>query len=1495
MSSITSQLWGMLKQGCSSVTSGIQACSPSNLPNKASEKLKDAVAEAMKGPSPSKIEEHIDFFYELTQGRHFHTADGRTSNLGKKSALLNDFIDRIQAIEKDSENLFGLAFSDTTTASLAPHKKPFQDLTTKLQEEVARAQQNPSQDLQLSEETVNAAYDLISKLRELEHKKSSAASQTHLTFVSAPEVGDVILHLVEVNKNLAEQNIEQLRSELTLCQKKLQVLLDRQKTIFILKKLHPQHAQELSTLQEKLLAYSSIPDSLKYTRLLEPSEVTLLAQIHKVTSLLQEYVVQKTGLMPKLLEQMKEFITNHLPIFGAPSAITYSSFDKLHDAIHYFKDTNTNVLPEKKRAILRQLLDLCEADFKNDFLTRMAANDLADNMDVSLGAFKAALQGVATRNGIEIGTLPTKELLDKVRNLSPVKPHQPSQASSNYLQDFAHAALTYLKDSSDTVATNIGKYCVQLLKSDYVTKWIDNQSEEKCKEALLGLKNGTIKALQEAKTNKDCMAALQQLKEGLNSKHWILGLFELPSVLQDSQVKEEQTKASEALAKEMSALRKSLDQAKANQDVSFPWDNEAKASARIDQQMKELSSNLQDQFTYQLLYEMLLGYGSNDQSVFYNIKKLQANENKEAARKQIFVRELKLAINNAKASWLTKTVAKCLLWLGVYNFIGFRVQAILENLHTTLNEQSTTMDKQALLTRASHCFSKYNALLKNWAFLPNGGDKIPSVNRMMRSQEYLEYNQQSYNQSELYQKTSEALVNKFVHLDYTKESWLDVKIGQLGNVVSHRPFYANNALSAVTNWLWMGVKALVIGLPGYALLGCGKLIGTPSYWIADVCIRFIARKVVTRNKYLETIVQSTRQNVYEDSPYVHVITSFFADQFERLSTVLEQGPPDTSTPVASDSTRQGIKAALQHLFEILDKNRFSTQEQLKAHLNNNGIINRSVSWLDDQLLDPTIEALINLTVTVSEEMLTKSALRQPLSLLLDQLNEILTTPPNQIMTETEKLKQKAAEEKMHKYANKVLKQLIDQAVDLSLNDFGRAELVHAKKTLQESKEKAGSLLSSWTETLTNISRPNDSHQDRYKELTTLIEKSDTFLATMQENYDLFRNKESKTSKETAAKLFPLITAFKAFIGDAHSGLLALHSNYRNLHAETEDLPYISTCIRSYTTIQEGLEALAPQDTTIDPLTHRMHDEKLRNMVFSNAQLFHQTLSDFASGRLSLLKGLDSYNDLFETLRKNNQVLLGEHSSEMQYLQTILVPNFVAIDNVGRSANFFTTLKKVKNDQLRNAGGAWRVARLIGVDADTKRWKQLYQTIKENIQKISPSSDARQDLLQALQNVEKATEGDLDRQIIAFETLWKALVVAEKGKLHQSAQKLKTIHAPILADLSKLEQEFKADITSKTEQNVNLHTSLTTLHTNLATIIGPKRPNPDDPNKPDVQFDDIESFTLDIGLMKTLKKGPTELAYRRLTPKMDGIVNLTREGGFAQFLANHLLFMPLAEQ
>lgn len=1493
----------------------------------AATRASDAKAQAMhsiqapllhdKGSDIDEIRDYLS--YLSTPGKKFSAAGNNTALL-KERATLTDFLNRVKQILANGKELFNLNLEEHKS-----HQRPFIDLIVHLEAEITYLEDNQEESKELSENTLDALTTALRKLQQLKVMQAGIFTTTARFAEAAPELLQSVDHLTHLQKAIFTNNSKKIIDAWNLLKPCLETLLKYKDTIFYKPELSAHDELVFKELSNTFKAYQNLPESLRQDNRFHPNDDELMAVIKKMATTLTLYITPKSAIKKKLaamLSSATQFAKDQLPaVDSSTNSVThYSPVQKLSDAITFFIGPGKGYPAKDKEKLLLELLHECNeshADFETHFLDAIAktnpqegaiSHDWAKDhlLDYPMGlegALKVALKKEARALGFT-ETHPTKDALLKFLNArAPLQNDEtPSTLDTSDQASHSNSLITYAKDIlgllsgkasiPEAALAMTGNGFASILNGELLTDWISTQKPG-ARDVLNNIKNETLAALDIAINSKslaDYKQAFQLFIRLWNNPIISVDGMTLPNFFQDKDISQAQSKATEKLNKTMTELRKALNLAKTQEDPDFDWNDTAAVSEKIKGQIEQFSDNLQDQLTYQLL----IGKQKPDDRTFFKIKDLQKVKGSKDAKKQFFFSELKKAIDKSSAPWLTKIASKFIL-SSMHWLIGYYVNSIVKEFYKDLDKGLENIDKQDLLVRSSNCFSKYNALLKAWANDKKGGDKNPIINQLMQTKKFLSYGEESYTQAALYNEFSNTFIQKYLKGDSDQGNnltgFLSSRLTKINEMIKKPVFYAaGNPFFSFFNYAFVGVKAILIGIPCHVIIRLASIPLRVGESITNKSIKFLFKKGLARFKTANAIIQSTREGIY-DNPYAHAITSFLADQLESLSQELEgvkapsTGAVDESEDPSSDTakakkaisenSRDLIRKAAEGFLEILNKDGYSTQDQLREYLDptTKGYLAIANDKLEGTVLPLIIDSIIDITAIASDKLLNKKGLQQPISLLLDKLNDILTQAPEDLDKEKlqiEKLKYQAAKEKLEKYTEKLLDLVITKAIDDIFQQQGQRQITLINETTEWLKTETPDFLAKCEEQfqLINLEEPTDA--ESYKAVEKLYQIIDKFLVKLENKRDLLKKDSSTTSKKLSQSLLKIINPLETLLHgpDKTGGFLSFYEHYKTIYKTDKDLPHLTACERSYESLERDLPTLADDFT----------DVRLTKRIFENSRYIKKTLSRIHSKDLSFSREPSKYRALNDLLDPSNQLMIQRETAELSIQESFLpmLQSINAITERTDGNNLFNLLTTQKQAQLNGTTGI-----LASLRGGSDPFKITYNETLKKIQKV-PSEETKKELtvlLNAIYYAKNTTA--LTASVANFRDRLNNFITDQKQKLNSRVQAILDIDKQFYKEIHALCEEFKEEIEVCEQANKQLKPQIEDAMQEM--------------NGAANGLESISFIDTTVGVTNLLKIPPYHVAYHLAKKKVTGIFKLLKDGNFSQFFANHALVMPFTKK
>lgn len=1328
----------------------------------------------------------------------------------------------------------------------------------------------------------NPGSDIKSAITDLKRLKANYQK----TLEPTPELVTLVNRLDELRESVEKLSPDAIIEKFQNVKGFIEELQTDHKNLCYIKELTPSNLTQLNEFILLFKSYENLPSALRDHYLFHPSRIDLLNQIRTCFIIIEEQVDSQKdkGYATKAKDFIKSFIPSKeavlefLPMRNKDENSYEAAKRPLtaaQQALSYFYcGPGVSYEPERKREILLQLFLDCGEDAKNQLLEAVAQTKPETNLEAPLEWAKDHLLDYTSILVLNhtLGKILITSAEDKLVDYSPRK-------DCKTLGDYCSKILHAIKDD---LPLELIKFCgyglESFLSSSFVTSWLESQPEE-TKRALSPIVKETCEKLKNATSAASYKASLQEFIDFYNSQHTTIASLELPMIMQNKDQTTKEDQVIEQLDSQINRLKTQLDQAK-NVAADFDeWNDLEKSESKIKGQLVEVGGNLRDRITYNIVYSFFVGKPPEEDPLFSNIKHLQQLKESSQDKKAIFVAELSKLFDNSDYSFLNRSLAKFII-PRLHSLVDTYVEKILSKVYGQLSEtlqELESLDKRELFLRIENCFSKYGSLILAWANDANGGAKTVVIEELMKKSTALSYGGKSYTQKELFNEAQSKFIHSYLTIYDGKTTGfsplLNHSINELTSFISTPLIRSSGSFSKLLNVIYRVNKAALVGIPGYLVLGTAYLITRLLEKATNVFSKMIVSRLLNYYDFASFLVKSVRSGIYENTPYVHPVTNFMADQLEALTDAITQQKEedDDAPPPVSDMTRGLAQQVISQLLEVVYKNRFSTQETLQAGVKNPTLAHQATQKTLLKITDSVIDVLM----LAYNKLLTRESLQEPMSLFLEQLNTVLVSSADHKSEEEkrlEKLQSQAAEEKLKKFTDKLLREVTHSGTQKLLDNIAHMHSDFAQKNMNWLKDtllgkmtdgvRGEGLVSQWRDLLTEVQAPHSS-KERFDLLNKLYDSTKLFLTELGNVQETLRNDGSRTSKELMVKIAPIINELNEFLNE-NNGLLALYNEQKRLYKTEEDYTFIRAYELSYLDIHRNLEALSTLTDFKDKDLHM-------GQVLKNMKFIKKITEQLQKGELSLLRDLSHYAELKATLNG----YFAELSNKEQIIKNIenaYLPTLHTLTNI--SSQRLRDLLFSKNEYLKT--------NILQRTFSSYSYSLLYQDLLTQIQSVKLET-TKHLLEEKLEAFHQATdELSAQKALELFTEQLEKSIHNQKELLNKSIQTVREIDEPVLNVLTPLCESFAEDMQ---EAKVKIEELLPIVQEPLAEI-----------TRSVEAISPIKFVHTKSAAITSLLKIPEWVAYNNIKPIASGVLDLFRQdGNFTEFVVDHLVFMPFVKE
>ena len=1424
-------------------------------------------------------------------------------------ATLHDYIRLIEELPgKRARELF-----NTSTLKTTDHYKAFETLAKALKAEISAHVQlldiDEAVELKLTSQTREAAQKLIGTLNTLKTANAGFLTTTRHSSKAHSDLYTLAENLNTLQESLMIKDDRAILDASTDLIETYSRIGKHEAEVLQGKTLPSRDKSKISKLLVGLQAFKKLPEALRSDNRFKPSYESIIADLGKTAEVFAPYISKQEGALTKsmnlVVTKAKSYAEDNVPFLRkakkTPQKDVTTPFHTLEAAIDgYLFKMQGRVNVDK---LLNELLDDCESireGFRGAFFDEVAKvkpgrkkrsaldhtyakENAFDSKQVLQGAFNVALEVTQeTESGDELEAdeilldLKAKSTLVN-RKAAEAKAQSEQNKDGNILVKYANDAFNYIstfKASIPAAALSVfGKTFLSFLENKLLESAIQSQGDAEKKilrEIFDKTKVELLKAMKSTKVD-DYLKAFATFKEYYSKQQFVLDAFVLPALF-DTEVEEVES-PHEALK----SLRKDFQRTTRKETEQTNW------TLKLETKSKEFVDNIRDYTVFNAIYgSMFAKKGEDVGEVFAKISEEIKIHKNETTRKRAFIREMCKAINKSDAGGVKKFFMKRALPM-IHSIMSFYVKQgateglqYIDELIETLGQKDGNA-KIKIVRNFSHGSSMYAKMLTDWAITAKG-DKQEVIESKLKEAKY----NNGFTQKKLYDNFASKAVDRFIK-GANIAGFASVSFSAIKSWIVKPTLEPTNTLNRGVNTVSTGVKS-IFGAAAILVSSTFYGVGIILEKILNTAVRNIIKQFIYRNKAVDQAVMSTRNSIYDNNPYVQTITKFIVSQLDTLSKTLDgviesETTASTLQVAVSPPVKEQLTSAIKNDFKALQLDSFPIDDEAQEYISNRGTAAQLMSKLDSALLPAVIDSIVNVCVLGSKTFLEKNSLHENLYNLLDQLNHSLVHhEKKRTNAEVAKEQREHAEEhsKLNRHMDKIMKQLIEIAVNDTIDNFGNKQVREAEELkgwIEQSlagpiDDTPGELIDEIVKELKNYVPSSTASYETVKEdltrITKLKEKASEFLNELQAKILKFEdNSNDRTIREFHKQLNPIVKSLKDALDDKH--LLLVFNSQRLLSETMHDLPFIEHLESRFAATTKLVEDTFADPSHIEDIHRIDANHTLITSLIDKLNIHNPNNDDpirLKRGDYDELEREIFYNDVFQ---KKWTESITEYKNSLSNIQAL---NRILGDDT------YTKMKDLRMQMIQENPSGRRKFRMS--TTSSKEMLKEFADLKSKMTfEFMPAAEKTFGALLDKLAYETNSEASIDAKIKEIQDTiqeTKARQQTELGKLKDTILEANAKAEELLSDISeslKVNQK-KAVEDCKKALRVTLDKTK-----NLAEA-GSK-------------LESINFVRVNLGVVDRLKGISTKAIYHSLKQKVS--LSLILKGTYAQYLAQHMIFKP----
>jgi hypothetical protein len=230
----------------------------------------------------------------------------------------------------------------------------------------------------------------------------------------------------------------------------------------------------------------------------------------------------------------------------------------------------------------------------------------------------------------------------------------------------------------------------------------------------------------------------------------------------------------------------------------------------------------------------------------------------------------------------------------------------------------------------------------------------------------------------------------------------------------------------------------------------GFLLSVPTgiaEWGSNRFMHWGINKLLVKTEMVDTLLSNAGSALKDNNGYTHALNTVLFTELDELLTQLAITPPDdkASSPITKDlsstSKRKELSGVVRNLFQVLDKQKHLTREDLQAYTQKTSVSRYYDETMNGIFVNDTVDSVVQTIAAAHQSIMKKEKLEETLNLFMSLVNGAYATPGRSVSEE----EFKAMEDGVNDRLKKILELTINRALDQKF-DFSKKKLEHAAQT-----------------------------------------------------------------------------------------------------------------------------------------------------------------------------------------------------------------------------------------------------------------------------------------------------------------------------------------------------------------------------------------------------------------------------------------------------------------
>jgi len=358
-----------------------------------------------------------------------------------------------------------------------------------------------------------------------------------------------------------------------------------------------------------------------------------------------------------------------------------------------------------------------------------------------------------------------------------------------------------------------------------------------------------------------------------------------------------------------------------------------------------------------------------------------------------------------------------------------------------------------MINKVSNLVIQLKEALRKWGENPNGLNLDRGMDHYLANGSVRD---DGMTRDELYEQATNIVCDTLIpRLDIISASLRRMSEKIEGWIVA-APFNPHTFLGRAGNFTVRGFR-WVIGRTSQLFLFSVRLVSQVLEYVIDHAAMRAIKYFASNKQLMQSTIENFQSN-YNRPEFVHPIKVALMEQLEELVTAVNLVRPGELNDVATDETKRALRGAISNARELLEKWGPLTPEGVNAAFRpTEGLDPRRVGdALYEQVVPNVVDAVMGVILAGSKDLLGRGVLFSRVGHLFDMCEQSIAARDPAAQPSADEMR--AVEMRIENARRQVIRKVVFDAVDNTLNQLSSDERRGAQRYIEEAQRVMGPIM-----------------------------------------------------------------------------------------------------------------------------------------------------------------------------------------------------------------------------------------------------------------------------------------------------------------------------------------------------------------------------------------------------------------------------------------------------